>query len=52
MPADVTPGNTKTVTVSNKNEADDFSFGNITFTQPGTYKYTIREDKGTISGVS
>ena len=52
MPADVTPGNTKTVTVRNKNEADDFSFGNITFTQPGTYKYTIREDKGTISGVS
>lgn len=52
MPADVTPGNTKTVTVSNKNDADDFSFGNITFTQPGTYKYTIREDRGSIPGVS
>lgn len=52
MPAEGTTGNTKTVTVSNKNEADSFSFGNITFTQPGTYKYTIREDKGTIPGVS
>lgn len=52
MPADVTPGNTKTVTVDNATAADDFSFGNITFTQPGTYRYTIREDKGTISGVS
>lgn len=52
MPADVTPGNTKTVTVSNKNDADDFSFGEITFTQPGTYKYTIRENRGSIPGVS
>lgn len=52
MPADVTPGNTKTVTVRNKNEAAEFSFGEITFTQPGTYKYTIREDKGSIPGVS
>lgn len=51
MPADVTPGNTKTVTVD-KNNAADFSFGEITFTQPGTYKYTIREDKGSIPGVS
>ena len=51
MPADVTPGNTKTVTV-NENNAADFSFGNITFTQPGTYKYTIREDRGSIPGVS
>lgn len=52
MPADVTPGNTKTVTVRNKNEAAEFSFGEITFTQPGTYKYTIREDRGSIPGVS
>ena len=52
MPADVINGNTKTVTVRNKNEAAEFSFGNITFTQPGTYKYTIREDKGSIPGVS
>lgn len=53
MPADVTTGNnTKTVTVSNKNEADSFSFGKITFTQPGTYRYTIREDRGSIPGVS
>lgn len=51
MPADVTTGNTKTVTV-NENNAADFSFGNITFTQPGTYKYTIREDRGSIPGVS
>lgn len=51
MPADVTPGNTKTVTVD-KNNAADFSFGEITFTQPGTYKYTIREDRGSIPGVS
>lgn len=52
MPADVINGNTKTVTVRNKNEAAEFSFGEITFTQPGTYKYTIREDKGSIPGVS
>ena len=52
MPAEGTTGNTKTVTVSNKNEADDFSFGSITFTQPGTYRYTIREDRGSIPGVS
>lgn len=52
MPADVTNGNTKTVTVNNKTDADDFSFGNITFTQPGTYRYTIREVSGTIPGVS
>lgn len=51
MPADVTPGNTKTVTVD-KNNAADFSFGEITFTQPGTYRYTIREDRGSIPGVS
>ena len=52
MPADVTTGNTKTVTVSNKDDAADFSFGNITFKQPGTYRYTIREVSGTIPGVS
>lgn len=51
MPADVTPGNTKTVTVD-KNNAADFSFGEITFTQPGTYRYTIHEDRGSIPGVS
>ena len=51
MPADVTTGKTKTVTV-NENNAADFSFGEITFTQPGTYKYTIREDRGSIPGVS
>lgn len=53
MPADVTTGNnTKTVTVNNATAANDFSFGEITFTQPGTYKYTIREDSGSIPGVS
>ncbi len=51
MPAEGTNGNTKTVTV-NEDNAAEFSFGNITFTQPGTYKYTIREDKGSIPGVS
>ena len=51
MPAEGTTGNTKTVTV-NEDNAAEFSFGNITFTQPGTYKYTIREDKGSIPGVS
>ena len=51
MPADVINGNTKTVTV-NEDNAAEFSFGNITFTQPGTYKYTIREDRGSIPGVS
>ena len=51
MPADVTTGKTKTVTV-NENNAADFSFGEITFTQPGTYMYTIREDRGSIPGVS
>lgn len=51
MPAEGTNGNTKTVTV-NEDNAADFSFGEITFTQPGTYKYTIREDKGSIPGVS
>lgn len=52
MPAEGTTGNTKTVTVSNKNDADSFSFGKITFTQPGTYRYTIRENSGSIPGVS
>lgn len=51
MPAEGTTGNTKTVTVD-KNNAAEFSFGEITFTQPGTYKYTIREDRGSIPGVS
>ena len=51
MPAEGTNGNTKTVTV-NKNNAADFSFGEITFTQPDTYRYTIREDRGSIPGVS
>lgn len=52
MPAEGTTGNTKTVTVSNKNEAADFTFGKIAFKQPGTYRYTIREDRGSIPGVS
>lgn len=52
MPAEGTTGNTKTVTVSNKNDADSFSFGKITFTKPGTYRYTIRENSGSIPGVS
>ena len=52
MPAEGTTGNTKTVTVSNKTEAAEFSFGKITFTQPGTYRYTIRENSGSIPGVS
>ena len=51
MPAEGTTGKTKTVTV-NENNAADFSFGEITFTQPGTYMYTIREDRGSIPGVS
>lgn len=51
MPAEGTNGNTKTVTV-NEDNAAEFSFGNITFTQPGTYMYTIREDRGSIPGVS
>ena len=51
MPAEGTNGNTKTVTV-NEDNAADFSFGNITFKQPGTYRYTIREDRGSIPGVS
>ena len=51
MPADAT-GSTKTVIVKNVNEAAEIHFGDISFTQPGTYRYTIHEVEGNIPGVS
>ncbi|MBP3893393.1 MAG: isopeptide-forming domain-containing fimbrial protein, partial [Atopobiaceae bacterium] len=40
------------VTITNATAGATESFGEIEFTKPGTYTYTVKETKGTISGIT
>lgn len=43
---------TKTVGKPDSGDTAKFDFGAIKYTEPGTYKYTVTETKGTMPGVS
>ena len=45
------PANTQ-VTVTNETADKTASFGEITFTEAGTYTYTVKETKGSIGGIT
>ena len=40
------------ITIDNGSVGHIASFGTITFTEPGTYVYTVKETKGTLAGVT
>lgn len=46
------PDNADGLTITGENKDHQASFGNITFTEPGTYKFVVSEVKGDILGVN
>ena len=48
----VLPDNADGLTITGENKDHQASFGNITFTEPGTYKFVVSEVEGDILGVN
>lgn len=46
------PSNASGLTIDNSTSEHKAAFGNITFTKPGTYKFTVKESKGSLGGVT
>ena len=46
------PEGAKNGTITVKNNGEAVNFGEITYEKAGTYKYTISEVKGNVSGVT